>query len=82
MNPIIDYLQNRKLPEDKLEARWLRARSAHYCVYDDRLYKKGFSAPLLRCIDGTDYQIMLEEIHAGHCGNHAGALSLAQKALR
>ncbi|XP_052172158.1 uncharacterized protein LOC127788082 [Diospyros lotus] len=71
-----------ELPEDKLEARRLRARVAWYCIYDDRLYKRGFSAPLLRCIDGTDCQTVLKEIHAGHCDNHARALSLAQKALR
>lgn len=82
MNLILDYLQNGKLPEDKLEARRLRARATQYCVYDDKLYKRRFTTPLLRCIDGTDCQTVLEEIHAGHCGNHAGALSLVQKALR
>ncbi|XP_052193917.1 uncharacterized protein LOC127802245 [Diospyros lotus] len=82
MNPILDYLQNDKLPKDKLEARRLRARVAQYYIYDDRLYKRGFFASLLRCIDGTDCQTVLEEIHAGYCGNHATTLSLAQKGLR
>jgi len=77
MNLILDYLQNGRLAEDKLQAHRLRARLAHYCLYDDKLYKKRFLALLLRYIDGTDCQTMLEEIHAGHCGNHAGALSLA-----
>ena len=81
MNPILPYLQNRELPEDKLEARLLRARLARYYLYDDKLYKRGFSVPLLRCIDGVDYQVVLEEIHVGQCGNHAGALLLAQKAF-
>ena len=77
MNLILDYLQNGKLPEDKLEARRLQAQSARCFLYDDRLYKKGFLAPLLWCIDGIDCQIMLEQIHVVHCGNHARALSLA-----
>ena len=81
MSPILDYLQNGNQLEDKLEARRLEARAARYCVYDDRLYKRWFSASLLRCIDGTNCQTVLEEIHEGHYGNHAGALSLAQKAL-
>ena len=81
MNPILDYLQNGKLSEDKLEARQLWAQAGHY-VYDDRLYKKGFTTPLLRCIDGADCQTVLEEIHASHYDNHARALSLAQNALR
>ncbi|XP_052172223.1 uncharacterized protein LOC127788152 [Diospyros lotus] len=81
MIPILGYLQDGKLPEDKLEAHRLRAQAARYCIYDDKLYKRGFSAPLMRCIDGTDCQTVLGEIHASHCGNHAVALSLAQKAL-
>ena len=36
----------------------------------------------MRYIDGIDCQTMLEEIHVGHCGNHARVLSLAQKVLR
>ncbi|XP_052193804.1 uncharacterized protein LOC127802147 [Diospyros lotus] len=82
MSPILEYLWGGKLPMDKLEARRLRARAVHCCIYDEVLYKQGFTSPLLRCIEGPDCQIVLEEIHAGHCGNHAGALSLAQKALR
>ncbi|XP_052205170.1 uncharacterized protein LOC127809995 [Diospyros lotus] len=82
MSPILEYLRGGKLPIDKLEARRLRARAVRYCIHDEVLYKQGFIAPLLRCIEGPDCRIVLEEIHAGHCGNHAGALSLAQKALR
>ncbi|XP_052197235.1 uncharacterized protein LOC127804415 [Diospyros lotus] len=82
MSPILEYLWGGKLPIDKLEARRLRAQAICYCIHDEVLYKRGFTAPLLRCIEGPDCRIVLEEIHAGHCGNHAGALSLAQKALR
>ena len=82
MSSLVNYLQEGKLLENKLEARRIRARAARYCIYDDRLYKKRFSTPLLRCIDDEDCEVVLNDIHAGHCGNHAGALSLAQKALR
>ena len=77
MNPILAYLKNGELLEDKLEASCLRAHSAQYYLYDDKLYKIEFSIPLLRCIDGVDCQAVLEEIHVGQCGNHVGALSLA-----
>ena len=82
MNPILNYLQNGGLPEDKLEARRLQVRLARYYFYNDKLYKKGFSVPLLRCINGIDCQVILKEIHAGQCGNHTGELSLVEKALR
>ena len=59
MNPIVAYLKDGELPEDKLEARRLQARSTWSCLYDDKLYKRGFSVPLLRCMDDVDCQAVL-----------------------
>ena len=59
----------------------MRARTTRYCIQDNMLYKKGFTTLLLRCIDEPDRRVVLLEIHAGHCGNHAKGVSLAQKAL-
>ncbi|XP_052203478.1 uncharacterized protein LOC127808828 [Diospyros lotus] len=81
MKPIVDYLQGGQLPNDKLEARCIRARAARYCICDDVLYKRGFLVPLLRCIDEPDCLVVLTEIHAGHYDNHVGGVSLAQKAF-
>ena len=50
MTPIISYLNDRKLPEGKDEARKLRVRSARYVLMDEVLYKRGFSQPYLRCL--------------------------------
>ena len=76
MKPIIDYLQEGQLPDNKVEARRMRARAARYYLHDDMLYKRGFMTPLLRCLDDLDCQTVLKEIHASHCGNHAeGILS-------
>ena len=54
MRPIVDYLQDGVLPSDKLETQCMRARAARYCIQDNMLYKKGFTAPLLRCIKEPD----------------------------
>ena len=81
MRPIIDYLQEERLPSDKIEARRMRARTARYYLHDDMLYKRGFTALLLRCLDDPNCQVVLKEIHEGYYGNHARGLSLAQKAL-
>ena len=43
MTPIISYLKDGRLPEEKDEARKLRVRSARYVLMDDVLYKRGFS---------------------------------------
>ncbi|XP_030479564.2 uncharacterized protein LOC115696818 [Cannabis sativa] len=62
MTPIIDYLKTGVLREDKVEARKLQYRAVRYVIYDDKLYRRSFSQPLLKCIDGTECEYMLREI--------------------
>ena len=82
MTSIIQYLKDSVLPEDKRKARLLRLKAARYTIYDDRLCKRGFSTPLLKCVDLGERNYILQEIHKGICDNHAGGQSLAYKALR
>ena len=51
MTSVIQYLKDGVLPEDKKKARLLRLKAARYTLYDDQLYKRGFSTPLLKCVD-------------------------------
>ena len=43
MTPIVSYLKDGRLPEEKDEARKLRVKSARYILMDEVLYKRGFS---------------------------------------
>lgn len=70
------------MPDNKKEAYKIRRRSAHFMLVDNVLYKRGFSAPLLRCVGEEEANYVLREIHEGVCGNHSGGLALANKALR
>ena len=81
MDPIIAYLKNSELPEEKMEARILQLKAAHYVLYDDKLYRRGYSMPLLKCVLPTEAKNIMWEIHEGTCGNHAGGQSLVFKAL-
>ena len=45
MTPIVLYLKDERLPEDKHEAKKLRIRAAKYVIIDEVLYKRGFSQP-------------------------------------
>ncbi|CAL9129928.1 unnamed protein product, partial [Musa textilis] len=60
----------------------LRRTQAWYCEIGDRLYKRSFSHPLLRCLDPDEAKIILAEVHAGTCGEHMGGRTLAFKVLR
>ena len=82
MTPIWNYLQTGVLPHDPLEARRIEFRSNRYLIRDRVLYKKAFSGPLLKCLDPIRGHQVLLEVHAGACGNHLGARSLAYKVLR
>ena len=48
MDPIVAYLKTGEQPEDKTEARILQLKAAHYVLYDNKLYKRGYSMPLLK----------------------------------
>ena len=82
MDPILDYLIRGLLPSDPKEVAKLRTRSARFTVHKGRLYKRGFFAPILKCIEERDVDYVLKEVHEGVCGNHIGAWALARKVLR
>ncbi|KAL0433996.1 UNVERIFIED_CONTAM: hypothetical protein Slati_2733900 [Sesamum latifolium] len=46
------------------------------------LYKKSYTHPLLWCLSTEEGIHILQEIHSGCCGAHAGTRILANKALR
>ncbi|PNX80924.1 gag-pol polyprotein [Trifolium pratense] len=48
----------------------------------DKLFKRGFSSPLLLCVSEQEDKGILEEVHEGACGNHIRARALAGKILR
>ena len=48
MDPIITYLKNDNLPEEKMETRILRLKTTRYVLYGEKLYKRDYSMPLLK----------------------------------
>ncbi|WJX63867.1 hypothetical protein P8452_48702 [Trifolium repens] len=79
---IIRYLQKDELPVAKEEAHKLKRAAAWYSMLGDKLYKRGFSGPILLCVSQEEAKGILEEIHEGSCGSHIGARALAGKILR
>ena len=71
MDPIIAYLRDRTLPEDKFEARRLQFRLARYYLDTNKLYKRSFSSLCLTCLNRDQAKYVLQEVHKGVCGNHS-----------
>ena len=82
MTPIISYLQDGHLPQNTKEAKKIKKRAARFTIFNDALYKRGFSMPYLKCVDKEEARYILEEIHGGVCGDHAGPRSLVNKVVR
>ena len=51
-------------------------------IYDDKLYRKGYSMPLLKCVTLSEVDYIIKKINEEICGHHVGGQSLAFKALR
>ena len=81
MTPIVIFLKDGRLLEDKDEARKLRIRAAKYVLLDKVLYKRGFSQLYLRCLASDESNYVLREIHEGTCGNHSGVRALVHKVV-
>ena len=82
MDPIISYLTDDVLPDDKKEAHKLRLKSARfYLSSSGKLYRKSFMGPLLQCVHPSKVEDFLYEIHEGICGMHIGGRSLAHRAI-
>ena len=82
MTPLTDFLRRGVLHEDRKEAERLKALASKYVLRGQALYKRGYSTPLLRCLNSVESTKVLREIHEGLCGNHAAGRSVALKALR
>ncbi|XP_016178361.1 uncharacterized protein LOC107620749 [Arachis ipaensis] len=70
--PILQYLLDGTLPPDPKEGKRIKREAAKYTVVAGQLYKRGFSQPLLKCVEPGDTEYILCEIHEDCCGHHVG----------
>ncbi|XP_030923207.1 uncharacterized protein LOC115950096 [Quercus lobata] len=80
--PLVSYLKNGVLPDEKEATRKLKVQAARFVLMKDVLYKRGFSHPFLRCLGTEEADYAMREIHEGICGNHSEARSLVHKLIR
>ncbi|XP_020236489.1 uncharacterized protein LOC109816038 [Cajanus cajan] len=79
---IKEFLVSGNTPTDPSEAKQLRTQAGRYVVIADQLYKRGFSTPLLKCLNSAEADYVTREVHEGICGLHSGARTTVSKLLR
>ena len=82
MDPIVSFLKDDVLPEEKLETEKVRRKAPRFWLSEDhKLYKRSYSGPYLLCVHPEASETLLEELYEGICGSHMGGRSLAHRAL-
>ena len=80
--PLIRYLENDVLSEDRNEARKVKKKATRYYISHEKLYRRSFSGPYLRCVTPRKAARILVERHEGDCGSHSSGRSLVLRARR
>jgi len=78
--PIVRFLRTGNKPEP-LEKDWER-KIARYTLVGDELFRRGFTSPLLKCIDMEQAEYVMRELHQGIYGYHSGARTMSARILR
>ena len=82
MDPIVLFLKEDVLPEDKYEVDKVWRKAPRFWLFEDqKLYKRSFFGPYLLCIHPEAMELFLKELHEGICGSHTGGRFLSHKAL-
>ncbi|XP_073045532.1 uncharacterized protein [Primulina eburnea] len=81
MTPLIEYIKEGKLPEDRTQAVKIRKQVPRFALLNDVLYRRSFQGPLLKCLSGEETEYVLREIHEGCCGEHLGGTALSRKVI-
>jgi len=76
------YLADEILPLEPAEARKIKKNLSKYTLINGKLFRDGFTHPILVCVDGEQCTRIMEELHEGICGSHIGGRSLSLKAIR
>ncbi|XP_015958269.2 uncharacterized protein LOC107482334 [Arachis duranensis] len=78
----IHYLQTGAIPEGVENNKKFRRQTSFFTIFNRTLYRRGYTRPLLKCLNKSEADIALAEAHEGIYGTHTGARSLASKVLR
>ncbi|XP_072073807.1 uncharacterized protein [Arachis hypogaea] len=78
----IEYISTVVIRRDELNPQHFRRKASLYTSIAGKLYRRGFSQPLLKYLSKDEAKEVMDEIHEGVCGNHIGGRVLAAKIVR
>ena len=81
MDPIMLFLIEDILLEEKSESKKVQRKTQFWLFEDQKLYKRSFVGPYLLCIYLEASELLLEELHEGICGSHTRDKSLSHRVL-
>ncbi|GJR04613.1 reverse transcriptase domain-containing protein [Tanacetum coccineum] len=82
MTPIREYLRSGALPGDPQKARKLYIKAPLYKMIEEKLYRRSYLSPWLRCVGPMQANNIIKEVHEGSCGMHSGPRSVVSKITR
>jgi len=59
-----------------------RRQALRFVIIGEDLYKRGFTAPLLKCLSKEEAGYVMNEVHNGVCGMHTGRRTMKARILR
>ncbi|GKD35409.1 reverse transcriptase domain-containing protein [Tanacetum coccineum] len=82
MTPIMEYLKDGTLPDDRKEASKLHIKARQYELLEGVLYRRSFLKSWLRCVGPLQADYVISEFHEGSCSMHVGPQFVVAKAMR
>ena len=82
MDPIVSFLKDDTLPEEKSEAEKIRRKAHRFWLFEDhKLYKSSYSGPYLLYVHPKATNLLLKELHEGIYESHIRGRSLSHRAI-
>ena len=82
MTPYRRCLADRLLPQEPTEAKIVKKNASIYTLVDGKLFRHGYTHPILSCVSGEQCTRIMAELHEGIYGSHIGGRALSSKAVR
>ncbi|XP_071719016.1 uncharacterized protein [Rutidosis leptorrhynchoides] len=82
MTPIADFSNACALPADAVEARKIKMKVPMYLIEKGILNRKSFLGPHLRCLNLSQVEVVIREVHEGLCALHSEHKAVASKIMR